>query len=161
MLIKSEPGPWLVSSRDVGSLLMVLWQRWRAASPVRRGAITREQYWVLRTLSERGEMKIKDLAYSIGCTPGSASVSVKRLEKAGLVRRSRSKADERVVTVTLARKGAESLDAWERLQLASMAEVFEALTPEERRTLHTLLGKALRAGDRYVETAGRSEAAMN
>jgi len=106
-------------------------------------------------------MKIKDLAYSIGCTPGSASVSVKRLEKAGLVRRSRSKADERVVTVTLARKGAESLDAWERLQLASMAEVFEALTPEERRTLHTLLGKALRAGDRYVETAGRSEAAMN
>jgi len=124
---------------------------------VRRGAITREQYWVLRTLSEHGEMKIKDLASSIGCTPGSASVSVKRLERAELVCRSRSKTDERVVTVTLARRGADSLDAWERQQLASMAEVFESLTPNERKTLHDLLSKALGADTRAAARASRSE----
>jgi DNA-binding MarR family transcriptional regulator len=123
---------------------MVLWQRWRAASPVRRGAITREQYWILRTLSERGPMKIKDLAMSIGCTAGSASVAVKRLEKTGLVRRERSVDDERVVTVTLGKKGIKTLEAWEGEQLASMAEAFEPLSPEERRTLHGLLRKALR-----------------
>jgi DNA-binding MarR family transcriptional regulator len=135
-----------VSSQEVGDLLMVLWQRWRAASPVRRGAITREQYWILRTLSERGQMKIKDLASSIGCTAGSASVAVKRLEKTGLVKRKRSVNDERVVTVTLGKYGAETLDAWENEQLASMAEVFEPLSPEERRTLRDLLRKALTVG---------------
>ena len=146
-----------MSSRDVGSLLMVLWQRWRAASPVRRGAITREQYWILRTLAERGQMRIKDLASSIGCTAGSASVAVKRLERAGLVSRSRSKADERVVTVTLATRGVNSLEAWERLQVASTAEVFEVLSPDERRTLRRLLAKALDAGGKAVVPAGRTE----
>ena len=132
-----------MSSKEISDLLMLLWQKWRAASPVRRGAITREQYWILRTLSERGAMKVKDLAGSIGCTAGSASVAVKRLEKAGLVGRERSKKDERVVTVTLGKAGKRSLAAWEREQLRSMAEPFERLDPEQRRVLHHLLGRAL------------------
>jgi DNA-binding MarR family transcriptional regulator len=135
-----------VSSEEIGDLLMVLWQRWRSASPVRRGAITREQYWVLRVLMESGNMKIKDLASAIGCTAGSASVAVKRLEKAGLVSRERSKKDERVVTVTLEKQGIKKLDAWRDEQLASMAKVFEPLSPEERRNVRDLLGKALRVG---------------
>jgi DNA-binding MarR family transcriptional regulator len=135
-----------VSSEEIGDLLMVLWQKWRSASPVRRGAITREQYWVLRVLMENGKMKIKDLASAIGCTAGSASVAVKRLEKAGLVSRERSEKDERVVTVTLEKQGIKKLDAWRDEQLASMARVFEPLRPDERRTMRDLLGKALKAG---------------
>lgn len=88
-------------------------------------------------------MKIKDLASAIGCTAGSASVAVKRLEKAGLVRRERSEKDERVVTVSLARQGVKTLDAWKGEQLASMEALFEHLSPGERRTLHGLLEKAL------------------
>jgi DNA-binding MarR family transcriptional regulator len=135
-----------VSSEEIADLLMVLWQRWRLASPVRRGAITREQYWVLRMLSERGPMRIKDLASAIGCTAGSASVAVKRLERAGLARRERSEMDERVVTVTLEKKGNKTLDAWSAQQLSSMAALFRSFRPEERRTLRDLLGKALAAG---------------
>jgi len=110
---------------------------------VKRGAITREQYWILRLLMEGGQMKIKDLASGIGCTAGSASVAVKRLERAGLVRRERSEKDERVVTVTLARQGVKMLDAWKGEQLASMAALFEPLTQSERRSLQGLLEKAL------------------
>ena len=134
-----------MSSEDVGDLLMFIWQRWRSASPVRKGAITREQYWVLRTLMERGGMRVKDLAGAIGCTAGSASVAVKRLERAGLVRRERSEIDERVVTVTLENQGAEKLDAWKEEQLSAMANLFSSLDREERRTLHDLLAKALMA----------------
>jgi DNA-binding MarR family transcriptional regulator len=135
-----------VSSEEIGDLLMVFWQRWRLASPVRRGAITREQYWMLRMLSEHGPMKIKDLASTIGCTAGSASVAVKRLEKGGLVKRERSEKDERVVTVILEKKGIKSLDAWRAEQLRSMTVLFDSFSPEERRVLHGLLGKALTAG---------------
>jgi DNA-binding MarR family transcriptional regulator len=147
-----------VSSQEIGDLLLVLWQRWRSASPVRKGAITREQYWILRTLSEHGPMKIKDLASTIGCTAGSASVAVKRLEKAGLAKRERSEKDERVVTVILEKKGIKSLDAWSAEQLSSMTTLFEPLSPEERRTLHDLLGKALTVGgDLPIPPARSSE----
>ncbi len=132
-----------VSSEELGDLLMVLWQRWRSASPVRKGAITREQYWVLRTLSEGGPMRITDLASTIGCTAGSASVAVKRLEKAGLVRRERSEKDERVVTVTLGKQGVRRLDAWRGEQLASMTVLFDSFSSEEKRALRDLLTRAL------------------
>ena len=117
-----------MSSEEIGDLVMILWQRWRAASPVRRGAITREQYWILRMLMERGQMKIKDLASTIGCTAGSASVAVKRLENAGLVRRERGKKDERIVTVVLEKQGVKKLDAWreEQLFLLKVAELKNA-----------------------------------
>ena len=135
-----------VSSESISDLLLVLWQRWRSASPVKRGAITREQYWILRMLSERGKMKIKDLASAIGCTPGSASVAVKRLERTGLVRRERKEKDERIVTATLAKRGAKRLDSWREEQLAYMTALFEPLNARERRVLHELLEKALAAG---------------
>jgi len=136
-----------VSSENISDLLLVLWQKWKSASPVKRGAITREQYWILRTLSERGKMKIKDIASAIGCTPGSASIAVKRLEKSGLVRRERKEKDERVVTVTLARRGAAKLDSWRGEQLVSMSAFFEPLSARERQILRTILEKALVAGD--------------
>lgn len=88
-------------------------------------------------------MKIKDLASAIGCTAGSASVAVKRLEKAGLVSRERSESDERIVTVILGKKGVERLSSWRAEQLASMAALFESLSPEERRTMLDLLEKSL------------------
>ena len=135
-----------MSSEELGDLLMVLWQRWRSASPVRKGAITREQYWILRILSEGGPMRIKDLASAIGCTAGSASVAVKRLEKAGLVRRERSERDERVVTVFLEKQGVRKLDAWRDEQLASMTVLFDSFNLEERRTFRDLLSKALTVG---------------
>jgi len=144
-----------LSSESISDLLMVLWQRWRSASPVKRGAITREQYWILRMLSERGEMKIKDLASAMGCTPGSASVAVKRLERTGLVRRERGERDERVVTVTLAKRGAKKLDSWRGEQLAYMSALFEPLNVKEKRVLHDLLEKALAVGgDLLMSTEG-------
>lgn len=132
-----------MSTTEMGDLILALWQRWRAASPVRRGAITREQYWILRTLFDRGDMRIKDLALAIGCTAGSASVAVKRMERAGMVKRQRGSLDERVVTVSLARQGVGMLDSWKKEQLDSMDELFEPLSPSERRELRRLLKKAL------------------
>jgi DNA-binding MarR family transcriptional regulator len=135
-----------VSSDEISDLVMVLWQRWRSASPVRKGAITREQYWVLRILAEKGDMRVKDLASAIGCTAGSASVAVKRLERAGLLKRVRGRKDERIVTVSLEKQGLKKLDRWKGDQLATMAGLFESLNSEERRTLRALLEKALTAG---------------
>ena len=90
-------------------------------------------------------MRIKDLASAIGTTVGSTSVAMKRLERAGMVTRKRGDKDERIVTVSLGKRGAVMLEAWRREQLASVAGLFESLGPGERRTLRGLLGKALKA----------------
>ena len=121
-----------MSAEEIADLLLVVWRKWRLASPVRKGTITREQYWVLRMLSENGPMKIKDLASTIGTTVGSTSVAMKRLEKAGMVSRKRSERDERVVTVSLGNRGASMLKAWRKEQLASMAGLFESLSFSEK-----------------------------
>ena len=136
---------------------MVFWQKWRSASPVRRGMITREQYWILRLLSERGGMKIKELASAIGCTPGSASVTVKRLERTGLVKRERGEKDERIVTVTLAKKGNAKLESWRANQRASMSKLFDPLSAEEKLALGGFLRKALVAGGDLPVAVGSQE----
>lgn len=131
-----------MQSEDLGDLFMSFWRQRKSASPVGRGAITQEQYWVLKTLDKDGPMRVKDLAGTIGCTPGSASVAVKRLERAGLVRRERNGTDERVVTVSLSPKGSQTVAARRKDQLRSIAEMFEGLSSEEKGMLRELLLKA-------------------
>ena len=132
-----------MSSTEVGDLVMAVWRRWKSSSPVGKGTLTQEQYWVLKTLNEEGPMKVKDLATRIGCTSGSASVAVKRLEKAGLVTRQRNDDDERVVTVGLSKDGKDGLGKWKADQLDSMSAIFERLDDGEREALRGLLSKAL------------------
>ena len=143
MLINHGRSSVTVSSEEVGDLLMALWRQWKSASPVKRGAVTQEQYWVLKTLNEEGPLKIKDLAAKLGCTAGSASVTVKRMERDGMVERERSQRDERVVTVKLSRTGREKLVWWKRDQLKSVSMLFDSLNTRERKTLVRLLGEGL------------------
>lgn len=132
-----------MATQDIGDLLMELTRQWKSASPVKRGAVTQEQYWILKTVNEVGPLRIKDLAARLGCTPGSASITVKRMERDGLVARERSKEDERVVTVNLAEKGREKLTSWREEQLRSVSDPFDSLTRPERDELVRLLGKGL------------------
>ena len=131
-----------MSSEAIGDLLISVTRRWRSSSALRERTITQEQYWVLRTLGETGPMKVNEVAKSIGCTPSSASISVKRLEKSGLVSRSRIDRDERVVRVALTEKGKKTLDDWRRQQRDVVSGLFERLTPEEKREFFELLTKA-------------------
>lgn len=149
-LIKPGPLDAPMSSTEVGDLFVALWRRWKTKAPLKKGAITQEQYWVLKTVYQEGPQMIKDLAQKLGCTPGSASVTAKRMERDGLVRRQRSRDDERVVTVRLADEGLKKLDSWKAEQRNSMASLFEPLTSVERRYLARLLTKALSESEKGV-----------
>jgi DNA-binding MarR family transcriptional regulator len=143
-----------VSSEEAADILVALWRKWRSRSPVGRGAVTREQYWIMKKLRENGPMKVKDVAKSIGCTAGSASVAIKRLEKGGMVKRERSSDDERVVRVSLRKGAAEKLDSWRRDQFGSMSGILGKLTASDRRLLVGILGKALSESEKTAKEAG-------
>jgi DNA-binding MarR family transcriptional regulator len=68
--------------------------------------LTYPQYLVMLVLWEHGELPVKKLGEHLRLDSGTLSPLVKRLEAAGLVRRERSRRDERSVEVRLTEEGA-------------------------------------------------------
>ena len=69
-----------------------------------RWSLTTSQILVLSLLDKHGEMKISDIAGSMGFADSNVSGIVDRLENAGFVERARSTKDRRIVKVKLAQK---------------------------------------------------------
>ncbi|WP_030617742.1 MarR family winged helix-turn-helix transcriptional regulator [Streptomyces sclerotialus] len=67
--------------------------------------LTYPQYLVMLVLWEHGELPVKRIGAHLRLDSGTLSPLLKRLEAAGLVRRERSAADERSVTVRLTADG--------------------------------------------------------
>ncbi|MEJ1160833.1 MarR family winged helix-turn-helix transcriptional regulator [Prosthecomicrobium sp. N25] len=67
--------------------------------------LTYPQYLVLLVLWENGDLSVKAIGDRLGLDSGTLTPLLKRLEAAGYVRRSRDRADERVVRVTVTPAG--------------------------------------------------------
>ncbi|UNK72159.1 MarR family transcriptional regulator [Microbacterium sp. H1-D42] len=67
--------------------------------------LTHPQYLVMLALWERAPRSLNDLARELALEPASASPLVKRLEKDGLVERTRSTEDERRLDIGLTAAG--------------------------------------------------------
>jgi MarR family transcriptional regulator, organic hydroperoxide resistance regulator len=63
------------------------------------------QYLAMLVVWEHGEMSVKRLSERLRLDPGTVSPLLKRMERAGLVRRARSANDERSVTILLTAEG--------------------------------------------------------
>ena len=66
---------------------------------------------------------------------------LKKMEKAGLITRSRSKEDERVVIITITQKGEELYDAASEIPI-KMSQCVK-IDSEEAQQLYTLLNKMI------------------
>lgn len=127
-----------------------VWELWRisraTAHPVKSGRITPEKYWILRLLYKSGAHRIKDIASKLGTTSSPVTISVKKLEAENLVSRNRGSDDERVVMVDLTKHGRQQFELWRRERIDALAHLFNSLTQEEKKVLHTLLRKAVGIG---------------
>jgi DNA-binding MarR family transcriptional regulator len=107
---------------------------------------------VLTLLSEHGPANQGDLGEALGLDPSNVVAVLNELEDRGLATRRRDPADRRRHIVELSDKGrAELCAAQERLS-GIEDELFRALTPDERATLHHLLVRA--AGDQLPSCEG-------
>ncbi len=97
-------------------------------------ALTLSQYALLSGLSNRSDARVRELAAEAGVTASTATRILDALERRGIVRRRRTDADRRAVSVTLTRLGRDLLneqDEW--LQARQLA--FHAALPEDERRL--------------------------
>jgi len=67
------------------------------------------QLWIMQELQEAGELRVGELTVKLAVHQTTTSNLVDDLEKRGFVTKSRSKSDQRVVTVMLTEKGAATL----------------------------------------------------
>lgn len=85
----------------------------------------------------------KQLMHTCFLTSGAVTNRVNRLETAGLVARTNDTEDRRSVNVTLTPAGGELVEKALADRTEHMFEIFDALTPDEQRTLGDLLRKLM------------------
>lgn len=99
--------------------------------------LTYPQYLVLATLWEYGDRSVGELVELLQLDYGTMTPLLKRLEKRGLVRRTRSPNDERTVIVTLTTEG-EALRAHSQRIYQAISDIFD-FSPKRARAAHKLL----------------------
>ncbi|WP_394554959.1 MarR family winged helix-turn-helix transcriptional regulator [Agromyces sp. MMS24-JH15] len=132
---------------------MVCWNLYSAARAVTAAyrplleplSLTYPQYLVLANLWEHGTQPVGSLVERIQSDYGTMTPLLQRLEKRGLVRRTRSAADERTVLVSLTEEG-EALKARSTEVYPAISELFGFGTERGEAALEVLRG-IIRAAD--------------
>ena len=146
-----------MATEQLAEDLIALWRLLRNLShPVRRAEITPEQYWLLRLLSHNESLSISELANRLDIAISSATISCKRLEKAGLLTRERQSDDERVVRVALTAAGLARIDAWGQRKREALTQMLNVLDAQEQQTLQSLIERVLESADTRVKEAIRN-----
>ena len=137
-----------MATEQLAEDLLALWRLLRNLShPVRRAEMTPEQYWLLRLLNQAGSLSISEVANELGIAISSATISCKRLEKAGLLTRERQLHDERVVRVALTGKGLAQIDAWRQRKREALTRMLNVLDSQEQQALQSMIERVLEGAD--------------
>jgi DNA-binding MarR family transcriptional regulator len=113
--------------------------------------ITGGQAALLAQIRNHPNMGVRDLAAREGISAPSMTRYLDRLEKAGLIVRTRSPEDARRIRLALTPKGVRVLRSVRRRRTAWLAERLDALAPTEQRAVADAiepLGRLLEEDDR-------------
>ena len=98
---------------------------------------------VLYTLNCEGQMKVSELADSIGLTPGAITGVSDKLLAEGYVDRVRAEDDRRVVYIELTEKGKGMLETVLESQKEMISTFFHSLPDEDIQHLKRIFGQML------------------
>lgn len=103
--------------------------------------ITMNQMHYLETIGELESPTFGDLAEKLAVTPPSVSAIVKKLIKAGYLKKEQSQEDGRVYFLHLTKKGSRFNQLHNEVHQVLARTITENLSPEEIKNLAVLLGK--------------------
>ena len=104
--------------------------------------LTYTQYITMMVLWERNTVNVSELGECLYLDSGTLTPLLKKLEAKGLVRRERSREDERVMVITLTEKGLALRD--EAVDIPAQMGGCMNLDPEDAANLYRILYKMLR-----------------
>jgi DNA-binding MarR family transcriptional regulator len=85
-------------------------RRLKGRETQRPGELSHAQYHLLFGLAERSELSSRELACAAELSPATVTQMLDSLEAHGLVKRSRSERDKRVVLISLTERGQQLVD---------------------------------------------------
>jgi len=112
------------------------------------GDLTLAQLSILLTLLDQGPIRMTELAARERVRTPTTTVAIRRLEKLGLVKRSRDPSDLRAVLVEVTPEGLVQHREALAARRAHLATLLSKLTDEERETLARALRPLERLADR-------------
>lgn len=127
-----------------------------------RAKLTGPQLVVVKLLEQVGAMSLSELSEAMRSGNSTVTGIALRMEREGLVRRSRSEEDRRVVKLTLTAKGRRVADEVPSEPIGIYRRALATLTPEEAKLLLHMLGKVTAAVRAIVDKeVGPLESASN
>jgi len=102
----------------------------------RETGLTGPQVWGIKVIAEQGEIRVSDLAKKMYLHPTTVVGIIDRLEKRGLVSRSRSTEDRRVVDVSLTDEGRSLVANLPEAASDRIARGLESLSSTELAVIH-------------------------
>lgn len=97
------------------------------------------QPMILEYVKDHDACTQKELAEAVHVSPASVAVTIKRIEKAGLVVRTPDESDSRKNHLSVTQKGLDALKEFRKICDATDEDMFRGFSPEEREALHNLL----------------------
>ena len=123
----------------------------RIQSQLAEVGLYRGQPPILMLLYKNDGMSQKEMARALNLSPATMTVTLKRMEKAGLVLREMDEHDQRILRVHLSEKGREMCETGESRIGVVTAELLEGFTLEEQQQLNESLARIARNMERVVE----------
>ena len=109
--------------------------------------ISPPKYFVLKMLAKESNLRQGEISELSGVDPSRITQLAKKMEREGLIDRTRAPEDNRVVHMRLTSKGRQALHLASERSKVLRSRVQGALSEEERRELRRLLGKLAEAMD--------------
>jgi len=125
------------------------YMRW-VKSRMREDGLTYARMRLMGTLHCNGPQIMTSISDELGVTRRNVTALVDALEEEGLVRRTAHPSDRRATVIEMTKRGASKMHRMYHEHPASVAELFEALSLEDRSHLVRILG-VLRAALRERE----------
>lgn len=111
------------------------------------------QVAILELLSRNGTMTQRQIADEIRVTPATICGTIKRMERAGLIRRASNERDGRVTCISLTEEGRQCTAQARTGAEQAHEEMLRGFTEEERRKLMDFVGRMGENLTHAVETA--------
>lgn len=140
--------------RSLSKLFSIL-RRGDISGGAKAGELTLAQLSILITLLDRGPIRMTELAAQERVRTPTTTVAIRRLEKIGLVKRSRDPSDLRAVLVDITDEGLASHRESMANRHAALAAMLSKLSPDDLDTLTRALEPLERLATRgAAEVAG-------
>ena len=127
-----------------------------AFPPIQDMPVTPPQLMLLGWIAEHEGCRVHDVAAGLGLTPPTVSVSLRRLEQLGLLRREPDPNDKRALRLFLTSEGKDLHQRVQTFQHEHARRFLSNLTPAEQETLLTLWTRALEAAENPDATLQRA-----